>query len=149
MSTSDESSSEPSQIMGQLNQLKGTAYQAVGTVTGSAEWTESSVKSREDGKGEVEEARSIAQGEATRDRWYGKGQSALGMLTGDQDKQSEGNVRAEQAEWKGAVARGELPSVSGERMKGKLESAVGMATGNQDKQNEGNVRAEKAEWMKG
>jgi len=149
MSSSENSSSEPSQIIGQLNQLKGSAYQAIGTVTGSSEWSESGVKSQEDGKNETEEARGIAQGEATRDRLYGKGQSALGMVTGNQEKQNEGNVRAEKAEWKGAIAHGELPSVSAERMKGKLESAVGMATGNQEKQKEGNMRAEKAEWTQG
>ena len=44
------------------------------------------------------------------------------MLTGDQDKMKEGNMKAEKAEWKSAAADGTMPSVSMERMQGKAES---------------------------
>lgn len=33
----------------------------------------------------------------------------------------KGNITAEKAEWKGAIAEGGLPSMSIERMKGKVE----------------------------
>lgn len=44
------------------------------------------------------------------------------MLTGDQEKMNEGNLKAEKAEWKSAAADGKLPSVSAERLQGKAES---------------------------
>lgn len=71
------------------------------------------------------------------------------MLTGDQAKMKEGNLRAEKAEWQSAAADHTVPVPSLERVKGKLESAVGMATGDIEKQKSGNIRAEKAEWTKG
>lgn len=70
--------------------------------------------------------------------------SALGYITGDQQKMSEGNVRHEAAEWEYSAADGKIPVPSLERVKGKVESAVGMATGDIEKQKEGNVRAQKA-----
>ncbi|KAF8585075.1 hypothetical protein K439DRAFT_1410237 [Ramaria rubella] len=147
--TSQPSSLEPSKVTGKLKQAQGTVYQAIGAATGGIEWTKDGEKIQQDGAKEVDEARGVAQREAVRDRLYGKAQSAWGMVTGDQDKQTEGNMRAEKAEWKSAIADGELPTVSAERMEGKLESALGMATGNQEKQREGNIKAEKAEWTKG
>lgn len=95
--------------------------------------------------------------------------SAWGTVKGDQETVTEGNLRAEKAEWKGAVAEGGVPTMSLERVKGKVErygflagslggmelmglvrcSAIGMAAGNLKKQEEGNLRAEKAEWTQG
>ncbi|GAA5912370.1 hypothetical protein JCM6882_002573 [Rhodosporidiobolus microsporus] len=79
----------------------------------------------------------------------GRGCSAYGLLTGDQEQQTKGNLKAEEGEWKTALADGEVPVPSWERAKGKVESAIGMATGDQEKQKEGNLRAEKAEWTQG
>ncbi|SGY20083.1 BQ5605_C017g08460 [Microbotryum silenes-dioicae] len=59
---------------------------------------------------------------------------------------SEGNKKAEAAEWKAALTDGHVPQVSLERAKGKVESAVGMVTGDIEKQQQGNMRAEKAAW---
>ena len=77
-----------------------------------------------------------------------------GYLTGDQKKQTEGNVENEQAQWAykqattdGVLAGIPLPSVDG--VKGKVESVVGMVTGDQSKQMEGNKKAEVAAWKDG
>lgn len=74
-------------------------------------------------------------------------------MTGDQEKQTEGNTQAEKAQWdykqatSDSIAAIPIPSVEG--AKGKLESVVGMAAEDPEKQKEGNVRAEKAAWRDG
>lgn len=80
--------------------------------------------------------------------------SFTGYLTGNQEKQNEGNVEAEKAQWSykqattdGVLAGIPVPSLEG--VKGKVESVVGMVTGDQSKQMEGNKRAETAAWKDG
>jgi len=75
--------------------------------------------------------------------------SAYGMITGDQEQQTQGNLKAEKGEFKSSLADGQLPIPSEERLQGKVESAVGMVTGDEQKQTQGNIKAEKAEWTKG
>ena len=75
--------------------------------------------------------------------------SAYGMITGDQEQQTQGNLKAEKGEFKSSLADGQLPIPSKERLAGKVESAVGMVTGDEQKQTQGNIKAEKAEWTKG
>lgn len=71
------------------------------------------------------------------------------MVTGDQEQQTAGNLKAEKGELKSSLADGTLPIPSAERLQGKLESAVGIVTGDEEKQTSGNMKAEKAEWTKG
>ncbi|GJN93973.1 hypothetical protein Rhopal_007036-T1 [Rhodotorula paludigena] len=112
-------------------------------------WTTEGKELERKGREEAEEARLRAKGEATAERVEGKVQSAWGMLTGDQEALNQGNVKAEEGEWKRDLADGKVPVPSAERVKGKVESAVGMVTGDVEKQKEGNIRAEKAEWTQG
>jgi uncharacterized protein YjbJ (UPF0337 family) len=77
-----------------------------------------------------------------------------GYLTGDQQKQTEGNMENEKAQWEykqatndGLLSGIPVPSVEG--VKGKVQSVVGMATGDQAKQMEGNQRAEVSAWKDG
>jgi uncharacterized protein YjbJ (UPF0337 family) len=78
---------------------------------------------------------------------------ATGYLTGNQQKQTEGNLENEKAQWEYKQATSEgiaavpIPSVEG--VKGKVESVVGMVTGDQERQRVGNVKAEKAAWTEG
>ncbi|BGP51600.1 hypothetical protein JCM10450v2_007550 [Rhodotorula kratochvilovae] len=147
MSTQQE---QPSQLSGQAKSAQGALYQAVGALPGTEEsWAAQGAQLAQEGQDEVEAARAQQRGEAAVERVEGKVQSAWGMLTGDQDTLSKGNVKAEKGEWKGAAAEGTVPLPSAERVKGKVESAVGMVTGDVDKQKEGNLRAEKAEWTQG
>ncbi|GAA5820225.1 hypothetical protein JCM3770_006067 [Rhodotorula araucariae] len=141
---------QPSQLAGQAKNAQGVLYQAIGSLPGTAEsWTAQGTELARAGTDEVDAARARERGEAAAERLEGKVQSAWGMLTGDQETLSEGNVKAEKGEWKGAAAEGRVPLPSAERIKGKVESAVGMATGDVDKQKQGNLRAEKAEWTQG
>lgn len=80
--------------------------------------------------------------------------SAVGYVTGNQEKQSQGNAEAERAQWKYKHATSDsladsIPVPSAEGVKGKLQSVEGMVTGNQELQKEGNARAEKAAWKDG
>ncbi|GAA6002673.1 uncharacterized protein JCM10292_002961 [Rhodotorula paludigena] len=141
---------QPSQVSGALSQAAGVAYQAVGALPGTADsWTTEGKELQRKGREEAEEARLRAKGEATAERVEGKVQSAWGMVTGDQEALNQGNVKAEEGEWKRDLADGKVPVPSAERVKGKVESAVGMVTGDVEKQKEGNIRAEKAEWTQG
>ena len=77
-----------------------------------------------------------------------------GYLTGDQQKQTEGNMENEKAQWEykqatndGLLSGIPVPSVEG--VKGKVQSVVGMVTGDQAKQMEGNQRAEVSAWKDG
>ncbi len=69
-------------------------------------------------------------------------------MTGDQARQTEGNLEAEKAQWEYKRATSDsivavpLPSVEG--VKGKLKSVAGMVKGDMEEQREGNVKAEKA-----
>ena len=78
----------------------------------------------------------------------------MGYVTGNQEKQNEGTLENEKAQWKYKHATNEsvlggIPVPSQEGIKGKLQSVEGMITGDQTKQNEGNLRAEKAAWTDG
>lgn len=99
--------------------------------------------------------------------------SAYGMVTGNQTHLNQGNLKAEKGEWQNALADGQLPNPSWDRVKGKAQrcvsrpsrggeaqvelaligsavhSAAGMLTGDQEMQKDGNMQAEKAEWTKG
>ncbi|EIW70850.1 hypothetical protein TREMEDRAFT_29061 [Tremella mesenterica DSM 1558] len=76
-----------------------------------------------------------------------------GYLTNDQNKQIQGNVEAEKAQWKYKQASSDsplsIPIPSKEGLKGKLESVQGIVMGDQEKQKEGNNRAEKSAWKDG
>jgi uncharacterized protein YjbJ (UPF0337 family) len=65
---------------------------------------------------------------------------ATGYLTGNQQKQTEGNLENEKAQWEYKQATSEGIAA---------ESVVGMVTGDQERQREGNVKAEKAAWTEG
>lgn len=47
--------------------------------------------------------------------------SAWGMVTGSQEHQNAGNVKAEQGEWKSSLADGTVPVPSMDRVKAKVE----------------------------
>ncbi|KIR67117.1 hypothetical protein I314_02330 [Cryptococcus bacillisporus CA1873] len=152
-----ERKNEPSQLTGQLNSASGLVQQAIGNVVpesmGASSWTQSGHKLQKEGQNEVDAAKAQKAGAATVDSGVGKIKSAFGYLTGDQDKQTEGNTQAEKAQWdykqatSDSIAAIPIPSVEG--VKGKLESIVGMATEDPEKQKEGNIRAEKAAWKDG
>jgi len=78
---------------------------------------------------------------------------ATGYLTGDQSRQTEGNLEAEKAsvDYKQAKTGNPLavPIPSAEGVKGKMESVAGMVTGDQELQKEGNAKAEAAAWKDG
>ncbi|GAA5880793.1 hypothetical protein JCM3774_005752 [Rhodotorula dairenensis] len=147
---SSESTRPPTQLSGQLKRAQGLAYQAVGAVPGTAEsWTTQGGELQKQGQEEAEAARLQTKGEAAAERIEGKVQSAWGMVTGSQQDQNAGNLKAEQGEWKSNLADGTVPVPSMDRVKAKAESAVGMVTGDQEKQTKANLEAEKAEWTRG
>lgn len=45
-------------------------------------------------------------------------------MTGDQDALNQGNLKAEEGEWKRDLADGKVPVPSAERVKGKVERCV-------------------------
>ncbi|GAA5911385.1 uncharacterized protein JCM6883_000078 [Sporobolomyces salmoneus] len=144
-----DSTEQPTQISSTLKSIQGQVYQAVGSVSSDPTWKEEGDELVEQAQKEIEEAKARAKGEAAADRTVGKVQSAYGMLTGNQEQQTQGNLKAEKGEMKSSLANGKLPIPSAERLEGKLESAVGMVTGDSEKQTQGNLKAEKAEWTKG
>lgn len=79
--------------------------------------------------------------------------SAVGYITGDQQKQMEGNVEAEKASWEHKQAQSSsplaIPIPSLEGVTGKIQSAVGYLTGDQEMQKAGNLKSEKAAWRDG
>lgn len=78
---------------------------------------------------------------------------AAGYLTGDQEKQTQGNLENEKASWEYKQASSDaplaipVPSVKG--VEGKVESVVGMVTGDAEKQKKGNLKSENAAWADG
>lgn len=79
--------------------------------------------------------------------------SATGYLTGNQEKQTEGNLENEKAQWAYKQASSDrpldIPVPSAKGVEGKVESVVGMVTGDAEKQKQGNVKAENAAWADG
>ncbi|SGY20071.1 BQ5605_C017g08488 [Microbotryum silenes-dioicae] len=128
-------STTSSQISAYVQQAKGTLYNA-----------KQGQGLLDQGTQELQTAQQQAKSEAAYESVGGKLQSAYGFITGDQKTASDGNKKAEAAEWKAALADGHVPQVSLERAKGKVESAIGMVTGDIEKQQQGNMRAEKAAW---
>ncbi|SCZ94831.1 BZ3500_MvSof-1268-A1-R1_Chr12-1g03687 [Microbotryum saponariae] len=145
--------------------------QTIGSVSSDPTWKEQGQDLLDQGTQELQAAQQQAKSEAAYESVGGKLQSsvrrdhsssfgsgrgcsslildsisAYGFITGDQKTASEGNKKAEAAEWKAALADDHVPQVSLERAKGKVESAVGMVTGDIEKQQQANLRAEKAAW---
>ncbi|OXH42315.1 hypothetical protein J008_00079 [Cryptococcus neoformans] len=152
-----EQKNEPSQMTGQLNSASGLVQQAIGNILpesmGASSWAQTGHKLQREGRNEVDAAKAQKAGAATVDSGVGKVKSVFGYLTGDQEKQTEGNTQAEKAQWdykqatSDSIAAIPVPSVEG--VKGKLESVAGAATEDPERQKEGNVRAEKAAWKDG
>ncbi|KDE05889.1 hypothetical protein MVLG_03702 [Microbotryum lychnidis-dioicae p1A1 Lamole] len=139
-------STTTSQISAYVQQAKGTLYNTIGSVSSDPTWKEQGQGLLDQGTQELQTAQQQAKSEAASESLGGKLQSAYGFITGDQKTASDGNKKAEAAEWKAALADGHVPQVSLERAKGKVESAIGMVTGDIEKQQQGNMRAEKAAW---
>ncbi|OCF76333.1 hypothetical protein I204_03633 [Kwoniella mangroviensis CBS 8886] len=148
---------EPSQVTGQLYTAAGVAQQTVASIIPSALGGDSILESgknlEQSGKLQVDEAKNKKALEATIDSGVGKAKSALGYITSDQTRQSEGNKESEKAQWDYTQATSDsvaaIPIPSKEGLQGKLESVQGMVMGDQEKQKEGNVKAEKAAWKDG
>ncbi|ORY21905.1 hypothetical protein BCR39DRAFT_552669 [Naematelia encephala] len=157
MSEQEETQPEPSQLSGQVKQIQGAVYTAIGSVLPTAAnaeaWTASGQQLTEDGQQEITNAKQKQAVEATVDGATAKIKSGLGYITGDQEKQTEGNLENEQAQWSFKQATSSdaipIPVPSSEGIKGKLESVQGIVTGDQELQKEGNIRAEKAAWTDG
>lgn len=143
----------------------------MGSLTGAESWTTSGRSLQTQASSELTAAREKQHVDATWDQSAGKLKSAWGMVTGDQDAQTEGNLRAEKGNWNEALSQGKvLPEGGIETVKAKAQtcvpfqslvplsrrldtdglcassssSAVGIVTGDSDKQNEGNLKVEKA-----
>ena len=133
------------------NYLVTNKQQTLGSLTSSTTLQSTGESHKSHGASQTTTAQSAAKSQANYDRIHGKLQSAAGILTGDTDKQTKGNLRVEKAEWKKSV-EGEhklFPDVSRERMKGKVKTAEGMLRGDKEMQREGNLEAEKGEWLHG
>ncbi|WVR07243.1 hypothetical protein IAU60_004284 [Kwoniella sp. DSM 27419] len=154
---SEEERRQPSQITGQLTSAAGQAAQLIASVVPSALGGDALLAQgdqlAQSGQKEVDEAKAKQALDATIDSGVGKAKSAFGYLTGDQDKQTQGNKEAESAQWSYKQATSDsiaaVPVPSAEGAKGKLESVQGMITGDQEMQRRGNERAEKAAWKDG
>ena len=74
-------------------------------------------------------------------------------MTGDQSRQTQGNLDSESASWKYKQATSDapiaIPTPSVEGIKGKVQSGLGMVTGDEELQKKGNLKAEKAAWVDG
>lgn len=79
--------------------------------------------------------------------------SGIGYITGNQEKQTQGNIDTQKAQFSYKQATsdgiGAIPVPSAEGLKGQFQSVEGILTGDQGKQLEGNTRAEKAAWRDG
>ncbi|KAK4687200.1 hypothetical protein P7C73_g2909, partial [Tremellales sp. Uapishka_1] len=154
---SEEQAPAPSQINGQLTAAQGLVYSAIGSVIpealGSSSYLASGAELQETGQKEVDAAKRKQAIEATVDSASGKLKSGVGYLTGNQERQTQGNLEAEKAQWsyKQAMSDGvaAVPVPSAEGVKGKLQSVKGMVTGDMGEQMKGNERAEKAAWADG
>lgn len=142
MSSSNDAS-EPSQISSQLKNLQGQAYevrllslfstrtiltspsarQTVGSLTGAESWATSGRSLQTQASSELTAAREKQHVDATWDQSAGKLKSAWGMVTGDQDAQTEGNLRAEKGNWNEALSQGKvLPEGGIETVKAKAQT---------------------------
>ncbi|CDZ96564.1 CsbD-like [Phaffia rhodozyma] len=140
------SPTEPSQLNAQITSTQGVIYETIGNVTGSSAWKENGKNLQENGKKELEAAKAKQHVDAVWDQAAGKLKSGWGIIAGDQDKQTEGNLQNERGNLEEAQSKGEiLPAGGSETIKGKLETAAGIITGDQERQNAGNVRVQKAE----
>ncbi|KAK6522262.1 hypothetical protein TWF281_002826 [Arthrobotrys megalospora] len=124
------SKSEPSQASGGLAQLQGTIESTIGNITGAESWKAAGEEHQEAGAQEIKQAQQSARKEAQKERVHGKIDSAKGIILGDADRQTHGNIQVEKAEWKQAVEGDhQLPEVSAERIDAKIKTAVGIITG--------------------
>ncbi|KAF3930076.1 hypothetical protein ABW19_dt0204955 [Dactylella cylindrospora] len=114
---------KPSQVTGGLTQLQGTVESTIGSITGAESWKDAGEEHQRAGTEEVEQAQKNARSEAREERIQGKFDSLKGMILGDEEKQTQGNIQTETAEWKKAVeGQHQLPDVSSERLAAKIKT---------------------------
>ncbi|EKM76680.1 hypothetical protein AGABI1DRAFT_44487 [Agaricus bisporus var. burnettii JB137-S8] len=92
-SVNNTASGEPSKVTGQLHSVKGTVTETIGNVTGMTSWQESGKEEHAAGESEYKAAQAKGYAEGLTDQVGGKKDSILGAVTGDQSKQTSGNVR--------------------------------------------------------
>ncbi|CAO1628503.1 unnamed protein product [Parajaminaea phylloscopi] len=88
-------SSEPSQLNGNLNSIKGQVYEQIGNVTGSKDWQTSGQQIHAQGEAEQKAAQGKALAEGLTDQVSGYAQSVKGAVLGDKSDQLAGNARKE------------------------------------------------------
>ncbi|KAJ7149188.1 hypothetical protein C8R43DRAFT_504648 [Mycena crocata] len=84
---------EPSKTWGQYHSVKGTLVEMIGHMTGAKSWQKSGREEHMAGEEEVEAAQARAYLQGTVDRAQGKIDAVVGAVTGDRERQAEGNLR--------------------------------------------------------
>ena len=90
------SSNQPSKTSGKMHEMKGSAVEGVGNVTGSTNWKQSGQQERLQGEGEVKAAQAHGYTQGTGERMAGKKDELMGSATGDRTQQAQGTARREQ-----------------------------------------------------
>ncbi|KAJ6527098.1 mismatched base pair and cruciform DNA recognition protein [Mycena capillaripes] len=99
MSTNDLNNSncantpEPSKATGQFHSVKGTLVEMIGHMTGATSWQKSGRDEHMAGEAEIQAAEAQAYLQGTIDRAQGKLDAVVGAVTGDRERQMEGNLR--------------------------------------------------------
>jgi uncharacterized protein YjbJ (UPF0337 family) len=73
-----------------MHELKGSAVESVGNMTGSTDWKQSGQQERIQGQGETKAAQAQGYAQGTGERMGGKKDELLGSITGDKSQQAQG-----------------------------------------------------------
>ncbi|KAI0315177.1 hypothetical protein OF83DRAFT_373466 [Amylostereum chailletii] len=90
----------PTKRSGRFHSMKGTAVESLGTLTGAKSMQQRGKEEHASGEAEFKIAKAKVYVEGSTDRETGKWDSVVGAVTGDKQRQAQGNMRGDQGQQK-------------------------------------------------
>jgi uncharacterized protein YjbJ (UPF0337 family) len=90
MSSTNNTTTNPSKTTGQFHSAKGTLVEALGSAAGAPSWQQSGQQEHAQGEAEYKAAQAKGYAEGVADRVGGRKDAVVGAVVGDKEQQTTG-----------------------------------------------------------